>query len=335
MRSLLLAACCLAVLSFSEDRAVGLIQAANAPAQIEVVRGIIAGRPYWKAFQNRLLGPEIVWWAGRLTGVSLKRCYEVFCWAAVFVANTICFLLFLNHGKNRARAWFYTVVYAGAFVALQDVQWLYLWDYLDLSFTLLFAWAAVIGGVPWWQFVALLTLQLLNRESAVFIALWLVVDSIRFERTARGALKIRVVSRQFWVGLATGTAGMFWTQHIRNALCLQETGVVPRPEMHETATGQFLMLRVTLDLLREPLTTTSATLLLLIGALVYLLARAWRPLGPRAWKVGLILGVQVAANFCLAFIFELRVWFMLLPWLLCLAYVREVRGPESLSAQGE
>ena len=323
---------CLGLLTFLECRAVGLIQAANAPEQVDVVRGIITGHPYWKAYQNRLLGPGIVSGASQLTGVSLERCYEGFCFGAALLANATCFFLFLRGGRDRARAWLYTVAYAGLFVALQDTQWLYLWDYLDLTSMLLFAWPVVFGGRAPWRFAALFVLQLLNRESAEFIALWLVVDAVQLGRTAPG---IRIDFRQGGIGVALGVAGMFWTRFVRNALCIQETGLVPRPEMHETASGQFWMPQVTLDLLREPPTVTSVTLLLFLGALVYLLARAWGSLGPRAWKVGLILGAQVAANLCLAFIFELRVWFTLLPWLLCLAHVRQVRETGGLSTHVE
>ena len=114
--------------------------------------------------------------------------------------------------------------------------------------------------------------------------------------------------------------GTGWTHFVRNALCVGETGVVPRVEIIEFADGQLFMGRVTLDLLRDPWNLAAAMLAGLLAALGFLLWRTWRSLGRRAWKVAALLAALVAANLFVSFIYELRVWFALLPFAVCLAY---------------
>lgn len=317
----------LVALSLLEYRAVGLIQGANLQAEVDIVTGILTGHPYWKAYQNRILGPVIVAGLSHLTGLPLAVTYRAFCFAAICLANVVCYFLFWDHGRRSRQAWAYPIAYAWLFVAFQDPEWLYLWDYVDLTTMLLFAWAIVMGrGASTWQLATLFTVELLNRESAMFIALWMVVDSVRFVAGTKLTSKVGVDSPRFAVGSCLGIAGVLWTAFIRNRWYVQETGIIPRPEIHQFAGGQFFMLPVTLSLWREFPTVASVTLLAFFGALVFLLHRAWGVLRQRhrAWKVGLIIGILTLANLCLAFVFELRVWFSMLPWLLCLAYLGQI-----------
>lgn len=307
---------CLAGVTLLEYRTLNLIQGANLQAQVDVAAGILSGYPYWKAYQNRILGPEIVKGLARLTGRPFADVYQVFCLALLGVANVTCYFLFWKHGRRAQPAWLCTAGYAALFIAFQDAQWLYLWDFIDLTVMLLFAWAVVIGGASLGQLAALFAVELLNRESAQFIALWIVVDSVRYKKGSR----VTVDFPRLATGVLLGIVGNLSTSYLRNTWCIQEVGVVPRREIYEFAGGQFFMLRVTFDLLREFPSVPTMMLLLLLGAFAYLFQQSGKFLASRAWKVGLIIVALVAANFCLAFILEMRVWFGLLPFLLCLAY---------------
>lgn len=322
-RTLFIALACLAGVALLEYRTLNLIQATNLQAQVEVVTGILSGHPYWKAYQNRILGPEIVNGLARLTGCSFAGVYQAFCFALLGVANVVCYFLFWNHSRRAELAWLYTVGYIGLFTAFQDAQWLYLWDFIDLTIMLLFAWAVVVGGASLQQLTALFVVELLNRESAQFIALWIVIDSIRYKK----GWWIEVNYPRFTTGVLLGISGSLWTSYLRNTWCIQEVGIIPRKEIYEFTGGQFFMLRVTLDLLREFPSVPTLVLLFLLGALAYLFHQSRQSLEDRAWKVGLIIVALVAANFCLAFILEMRVWFGLLPFLLCLAYRHATRVP--------
>ena len=318
------AALCLLAFSFLEHRLLGLLHQATAQAHLDVVNGILDGHPYWKAYQNRLLGPWIITGLVHGTGLSPLTAMQVFGFASLCLANAVALRLFASRDTGGSCgpvwAWGFAAIYAGAFLAFQDADWLYPWDYLGLTTMLLFARMVVTGGWPVWQMSALCLVELLNRESAQFIALWMVIDSVRFDRSAAGWRVVRIDWRRLLAGGLLCVVCVWWTGFIRARLCLGETGVLPRANIHEFASGQFYMLPVTRDLiLHEAANPNAAALLIFLGALATVLWRAWTPLGQRAWKVGLLIGLLVAANACLAFIYELRVWFTLLPFLPCLA----------------
>ena len=317
---------CVAVLSVLEFRALDVIQGRNLPAEVAVAAGVESGHPYWKAYQNRLLGPEMVGWTSRLTGLPAAAVYQGFCFGLLCAANAVGGCLFRHSRGLPGPAWGYVVASAGLFVAFQDPEWLYLWDYVDLITMLLFAWAVVMGGWRAWQFGLLFLVELANREAAQFIALWLVLDALRPDAGSGGHPARWVDLPRLGLGVVLGVVGTGWTHFVRNALCAGETGVVPRKEIVEFADGQFFMGQVTLDLLRDPWNLVAGALGTLLVALGFLLWQARRSLGPCAWKVAVLLTALVAANLCFSFIYELRVWFNLLPFAVCLAYRRQTGG---------
>ena len=314
---------CILFVSLLEFRALDLIGGRNLPAEVEATAGLMAGHPYWKAYQNRLLGPAVVVGVGRLTGLPLAAVYQGFCFAMLCAANALAGSLFR---RTPGSAWGYVAAYAGLFVAWQDPEWSYLWDYVDLVTLLLFAWAVVMGGWNGWQFAGVFAVELANRESAQFIALWLVLDALL---PAPGRW---VDASRLTLGVGLGVFGTWWTHWVRNALCLGETGVVPRAEITEFADGQFFMGRVTWDLLRDPWPLPALTLAVGLGALGFLLWRAWGALGRRAWKVAALLAVMLVANLLLSFIYELRVWQAFLPFAVCLAYRWQTDPAKNASA---
>ena len=297
-----------------------LIQGRNLSAEVEVAAGVRSGHPYWKAYQNRLLGPVAVGWMASLTRQPSASVYQAFCFGLLCVANGVAGTIFRATPGSSTGAWSYAVLYAGLFVAFQDPAWLYLWDYVDLVTMLLFAWAVVMGRWMTWQYVALFVVELANREAAQFIALWLVLAAF-LPGAGHGGRRGRWVDwPRLGLGAGLGLAGTAWTHYIRNALCAGETGIVPRREITEFADGQFFMGRVTLDLLRHLWNLNAAAVGSMLTALGFLLWRTRCLLGGRTWKIATLLAAMVAANLCLSFVYELRVWFALLPFAVCLVY---------------
>ena len=102
------------VLSLLEFRALDLIGGRNLPAEVEAAAGIVAGHPYWKAYQNRLLGPLAVEGITRLTGWPAAGVYLGVGGALWCAANAgAAFLL----RRAPAGGWGYAAAYAGLFVA--------------------------------------------------------------------------------------------------------------------------------------------------------------------------------------------------------------------------
>ncbi len=320
----------LVCLSLLEARTLANLHASNLNGILEITAGIPVGHPFAKAFQNRLLGPEIIFWTSKLTHLSFAVCHRLVCTGLVGVANFVCYRLFLGQSGERPLAWTYTVAFAALFVGFQDGGLLYVWDYLELTLLLLFAWAVVFGRFSLRQWAVLFAVALLNRESAQFIALWIVIDSVAFPPAATGRAKIRIDVPRLATGLLLGVAGSLWTHAVREKLCAREIAVLPRG-VQEMAGGQYFTLPGTWRTLRDSYATNTLTLCIFLGALGYVLSRAWPSLGGRAWKVGLLVGAMTAANFCFALVVELRVWFILLPLMLCLLYVSRAHDepPES------
>ena len=321
LRPFLLLLICVVALSLLEFRAVDLIQSRNLPAEVDAAAGLLSGHPYWKAYQNRLLGPEVVGWTIHLTGLPPASVYRGFCFGCLCAANAVGASLFRRSRTDRGAPlgvmWSPT---PGCSWRCKTPSGSTSGTTWTSTTTLLFAWAVVMGGWRPWQFALLFLVELANRESAQFIALWLVLDSLLPGADSVGWGGRWVELPLLGVAVGLGAAGTVWTHFVRSALCLGETGVVPRKEITEFADGQFFMGRVTLDLLHDPWNAAAAVLAVLLAALGFLLWRTRRSLGRRAWKVAALLAVIVAANGCLSFIYELRVWFVLLPFAVCLAY---------------
>ena len=214
MRATVFFGLCVVALSLLEFRAVELVQGSRLPEQVETTAALLAGHPYWKAYQNRLLGPVVVSTTARWTGLPTANVYQGFCFVTLCVANALAGSLLRRPGGPPGSAWGYGIAYAGLFVAFQDSLWLYLWDYVDLATLLLFAWAVVVGEWSLWLFALLFVVELANRESAEFIALWLVLDSLRPDARRSGVQ--RLDERSFSRGGAQrgdGTAGRLFREN--------------------------------------------------------------------------------------------------------------------------
>lgn len=326
----------LACLSLLEFRVITVIHGGHLQSHLDTATGILTGHPIWKVFQNRLLGPGIVAGMTQLSHLPFSVCYRLFCFALICFTNGLCYLLFYRHAKHSGLACGYTAACAALFVFFQDTNCLYLWDYIDFVVMLVFAWMIMARGTAQWQIVALYAVELLNRESAQLLALWLVIDAVQFNRPDMSKRRVTIDFARLFTGLALGVAGFWWTAFIRDKLCIQQTGVRGL-DQNSLLSGQWFTLPHTFRLMKDTSVLTPALILVLLGALAYFLWRGWSGLGPRAWKVATLIGAMVTANLCFAFILEIRVWFTILPLLLWLIYTAQSRaadGPDVLPANG-
>ncbi len=308
-----------------------MIHGGHFQAHLDDAVGVLTGHPVWKAYQNRILGPGIVAGMAWLSHLSFPVCYKLFCFAMLCLANFVCYFLFYKHAERRSVAWAYTVAYAATFVFFQDHTLLYLWDYIDFVVLMIFAWMVVVGEFAFWQIIALYALELLNRESAQFIALWIVIDSVQFTRSATLKSKLTINFARLFTGVALGVAGSSWTVFIRNKLIVQPTGV-GGPDLNGSLGGQWFTLPHTFRLMKDTSALSPASILILLGVLTFFVWRGWPRLGQRAWKIAALACAITAANLCFATVLEMRVWFTILPLLPWLVYVVQTHAPNDNSA---
>lgn len=138
---------------------------------------VTQGQAFWRAFSNRLLAPYTIE-AISLLGMSYSQAHHVFVFLLTLAQNLLIFaLIFSLSGRRLGTAWRYFLVYIALFLLVQDKE-SFSWDYFDLLFFTLFSWM-VFSGQPWRYFLLLFPLALLNRESALFMAVYLLLDGVQ------------------------------------------------------------------------------------------------------------------------------------------------------------
>jgi hypothetical protein len=133
------------------------------------VRGILAGTPVWKAWQNRLLGPAAVTALSWATGDPLSA-LKLFGGLMIVGANSLLYVLLRRKGATSAAGLLGVVAFGFArLVLVYKLE--YPWDGVDVLLFLAFGyWAARDGALL--RFAPLLVVGAINHETALYIPLW-------------------------------------------------------------------------------------------------------------------------------------------------------------------
>lgn len=282
------------------------------------VQGILSGRPFVKTYQSRVLGPRIVGKFSRVSGRSLEWSLQVFCIAVLLLTNVTAIFLFVRESGSWETGALYTGAYALLFAGLQQPNWLPVWDYLDLLIMLVFAWA-VVTRAPLRVLIPLFLIELLNRETALFIPLWIIIDSLNVSR-ARGRAAFRIDA--VWnllagVGLIAG--GVAWTHFARNWHFVKATFAMP-PQV-QIVGDQTWMLALTPYIIAMADRADVIAMTAIVIWSVFLIVRGWRSENEQRRKESLLLAALVLANFMFGRITETRIWFAVSPFLLWMTFV--------------
>jgi hypothetical protein len=159
---------------------------------VQAAQGVLEGRPHWKTFQGRVLGPIIVKGLSVLTG-DFVAAHVIFSIAALTLAGFLAWHLGHRHGDNALAisptptieetqgdvrsALMALAVFEACFAFLVSPPWLYTWDFIDLIVFLIFV-DLVLSKARLRWFLLLFAVALWNRDSANFIALYLIVDAL-------------------------------------------------------------------------------------------------------------------------------------------------------------
>lgn len=139
----------------------------------------IHGNAWWIAFQNRLLAGYII----EAISNNLVFAYQVFIFFSLLLMNWLTYYLYKNILP--------VFVLAFMFLALQGARFLYGWDFLDLIIitTLLIF---IDRKVNLWAYIVLFIVTIFNRESALFIPIWLIIDGFRKKEMLYGIIMLVV-----------------------------------------------------------------------------------------------------------------------------------------------
>jgi hypothetical protein len=121
-------------------------------------------RPYdWNVYHSRLLGPELL----RLLGND---------------RSAVLWLVFLAALAGGWLAWEVSGIAGLAIYHLGVIatmlSFFMSWDILEPVIFMAFV-CFVVSSKPWWWFAALFAVAIFNRQSAMFIALWMVIEGSR------------------------------------------------------------------------------------------------------------------------------------------------------------
>lgn len=191
----------------------------NLAGYSDYARGVVLGTPPWRAYQNRLLGPWLAWGATEVFGHGYETWFLVLTGILWAGANVATYWVAYKLTGSRLLAAGAAATSVGMTLVLEGSQGaiLYLWDPLDVLLLTVLAYG-VFARKSLGFFLLLFCTELLNREAAIFIALWLAIDSFQLSWSG-GSRRISLANpRQLIVGLILVIGGVAWTKFIRDAL---------------------------------------------------------------------------------------------------------------------
>jgi hypothetical protein len=302
-------------------------------ASVDASMAVLTGHPLWRVFQSRLLGPILIAAIEQIVH-SPRYAYALFSIAALAIAGFIAWRLGRRIGGDARAGFLALLIFELGFACLLSSPWLYAWDYLGVIVFLLWV-DFVFAGRPWPWFVALFAVAIFNRESALFIALWMVIDPLA--RWVLGRARVTAHRRLDWpllvAGLACFAAGTALVEFLRNALLIEERGPIVYPAEAAYAGAQaHWRLADNLHSIARAMTSFEYYLgfvvvfflLILIGLMVRL---AW--LDPERWSgLALTYLALLASLIVFGVVFETRIYVEFIPLAVAGGVILTLPAPE-------
>ena len=197
------------------------------PASINAAASVIAGTPGFAINQSRVLAPYSVAYLSLLLGGDFGLAHVIFMCVMTFIAGLL-FLVLASRLFGRQAGWFAFITFHMLFSTLLNEQWLFAWDHYSIIAFTLFVYF-VMADKSWRWFTALFAVAIFNRESALFIALWMVLHALCIGWHARA-------SDGWWrhinkglglAGLLCGVAGIAIIRTLRTTLLVHEENAAP------------------------------------------------------------------------------------------------------------
>lgn len=280
---------------------------------------VIAGTPYWRAQQNRLLGPYAVLAASWVLP-SFLVAWKVVTGAVLLVQSVLVYFILRRLEQNRVSALAGLGLYWFAFLVLQCPLY-YVWDQIDMLVFTLFAYG-IVAAKPMPFHLVLFGVALLNRESALFIAVYIALSGISLgiaPPTFRVVLPSRIV-----FGALLVAAGALYTHFVRHALFVGRLDGT-MDEVHAAIGNHVYLVENLQRIFGSNFTTThfAVSITLLVG--LVLLFRKLPSLRDADIKAALILLFMLAQTIVFGSVNETRLYFITIPFVLLLSLAPERR----------
>ncbi len=267
---------------------------------------ILHGQSFSPAFANRWLGPALLDGIAAVTGLAPGRAFGLLTLVLLLAGQGLAFEVYRRLLGEPWQAWRTSVLSGVALLLMVDPAWLKSWDFLD--YLVLTALAhGVVAQANLGYFAGLFLAALPNRESALFIPLWLVVAA--FEGSGwRWHLAHR---RRLLAGLGLLVAGGVAVVAVRRWAW---TGGDALPASATPLGNHFLLLdnlrTVSAQVTRLQLEGLVTLALVGFAAVV---AWRWQRMSLAQRQLAVVLAAMAVANLCFGLVDETRVWWTCVP----------------------
>jgi hypothetical protein len=307
-------------LSISLFRLVAFVfQPADYIRLAETSLGVTTGHPVWKTFQNRVLGPYII---KALTFASLDyvHAHILFQIVTVAIAAFLCWRLGRKYGGSSQSALLALTLFVMCFALLISPPWLYSWDFIDLIVFILFI-DLVLSGMSLLWFIGLFAIAIWNRDSAIFIALWLILDPlVHFFYQRQYKLPSAPLDwRRMLVGTICIAVGFLSLELLRRNLLVEEVGPKLYPNFPINRWGGYhITLGPNVAFLKESLTHFTRPFWFAVPvflAIVAVLGACVVRLDPQRYLALYLVELSFMASlFVFGLFFETRIYLPLIPF---------------------
>jgi hypothetical protein len=297
------------LLALAQFRLTLLVMGDQYEGSVDAALGVIQGHPHWIFFQSRLLGPYCVKFISLFVGDFLVA-HSVFVILMITVSGILIFLL-VHRESGRDAAWSAFFLLSLLFALCNNKRWLYAWDYWDVILFLLFTYFVLSEKDLVW-FLALFSIAIFNRESAFYIAFWMMLDPVVKHFVRKNSSQFNW--KMFISGVGAAAAGLLIVASLRHLLLVEETMVkfsdrAPESHFHFQLWGSITYVKSVI------LTPTPDLVIpvFLLTVLMLALLVAWRD--PRRFAaLGLTYGALTASIFLFGFLSETRLMLELVPF---------------------
>lgn len=308
------------LLAFATYRVFHLIHLPHLSRLAEVSYQPITGHAYWRAFQNRLLAPALLYAIKSATGVDLVTTFKLFSATSIAILLFIAYFLLNKRGASPVKTFLYTGGFAFFFLIFQDQNWMLAWDFIDVL-VFLFFFYGIFSDRDIGYFLLLFIVGIANRESALFIPVWLILDGIRL--TPLNSYEFHPF--KFSVGSLTLIGGSLYTWWIRDLLFIRSHVDHIGTDASHTGISNHWNLPVNLQTFYDNVLYLQMDflgplfMLLIISCLAYHRSQY----NEREMKAAILIGGIILSICLFGLINEMRQYMLLLP--ACLFFVYEIR----------
>jgi hypothetical protein len=220
------------LLAAAQFRLILLVMGTQYNSLVDAALGVIQGHPHWVLYQSRVLGPYSVEFISLFVGDFLSS-HSMFIILMTATSGILIFLL-VHREYGRDTAWAAFFLLNLLFAVCNNKHWLYTWDYWDIVIFLTFTYF-VLSGKNWVWFLTLFSIAVFNRESALFIAFWMILDPIMKYYFRKEPSQFNW--KMFISGVGAGAVGFVIILNLRYLLLVEETmlkfsDLTPKSQFH-------------------------------------------------------------------------------------------------------